>query len=211
MALLTAIVIMFIVQIGVSVHHYTETSSASFLDALFSTFALDQSENWRDVGAITHDTLDRGMYWRLLVAPFLHGGFFHIVLNAWALLQFGIVFEMTFGSMPLLLVWFFSSIAASATSAIFLTDRVSVGASGAIFGIAGALLVMLQKARWQRRLRWRLAVWAGLTIILGFASPEIDNAAHIGGFISGLALGGLLRAVPMATARTRGPADSTRH
>ena len=210
MALLAAIVIMFIVQIAVAVHHYTETTSATLVDALYSTLTLDQSENWRKLGAITHDTLDRGMYWRLLTAPFLHGGFFHIVLNAWALLQFGIVFEMTFGSVPLLVVWFFSSIAASATSAVFLSDRISVGASGAIFGIAGALLVMLQSARWQRRLRWRLAVWAALTIILGFASPEIDNAAHIGGVISGLVLGGLLRAVPMATARTRAPDDSTR-
>jgi rhomboid protease GluP len=188
-----AISIAFLFQIACCVHHYTSTSSASVTEGLFSTFVNDQTPQLRELGAITSDALKPHEYWRLFTAVFLHGGVFHLLLNVWALLQFGIVFEQTFGSRPLVIVWIVAGVLGSATSALFIDARIGVGASGAIFGICGALLMMLQRERWQRRLRSRIVAWSIATIILGFYSPHIDNAAHIGGLIGGLLTGAFLR------------------
>jgi membrane associated rhomboid family serine protease len=199
--LIIAITIAFLFQIGYSVHHYTSTSSASVTEGLFATFANDQTPQMRAIGALTSDSLSIHSYWRLFTAMFLHGGWLHLLLNMWALLQFGIVFEQTFGSRALIIVWIVSGTLASATSTMFLDSRISVGASGAIFGICGALLIMLQRVQWQRRLRGRLVAWSIATIVLGFASPHIDNAGHIGGLIGGLLTGAFLRAARDARPR----------
>jgi membrane associated rhomboid family serine protease len=203
LTLLVAIAVTYLVQIGASVRYYTEVSSARMDEALIATLLTDQSRQWEGLGALTPGTLERHEYWRLVAAPFLHIGLAHLLLNAWALLQLGVLFETSFGSIRLLLVWVISSLAASATSVMFLEKSISVGASGAILGIAGATLVLMRNRRWQRRMRWRILFWASLTIVLGFTSPHIDNAAHVGGFMAGLAVGSLLRygtVLPPATA-----------
>ena len=93
------------------------------------------------------------------------------------------------------MTYFVSGIAASITSAIFIVSNgVAAGASGAIFGVLGALIVSIRRsprfrhASWTRGLLQQLILWAGINIIIGFM-PGIDNAAHIGGFVCGLILG----------------------
>ncbi|HUP63998.1 MAG TPA: rhomboid family intramembrane serine protease [Thermoanaerobaculia bacterium] len=148
-----------------------------------------------DLGAIVPGLLSRGEWWRLVAAMFLHIGILHLFLNLWALYQLGGVFEMLFGSRRFAVTYFVSGIVASLTSAIFIASNgVAAGASGAIFGVLGALIVSIRRsprfrhAAWTRGLLQQLILWAGINIIIGFM-PGIDNAAHIGGFACGLLLG----------------------
>jgi rhomboid protease GluP len=155
------------------------------------------------LGAIVHGLLADGEYYRLVTAMFLHGGFLHLFLNMWALYQLGMIFEAMFGSWRFLLTYFVAGIAASVVSSIFIPVGVpGVGASGAIFGILGALIVSIKRSplwrgrEWTRILTRQLSVWAGINILIGFSVPGIDNAAHIGGFVAGLILGLFPHRVP---------------
>lgn len=153
------------------------------------------------MGAIVPDLFESGEYWRLLSAMFLHIGLLHLVLNAWALYQLGGLFEHLFGTGRFVVVYFATGITASTVSALF-TNGIAAGASGAIFGILGALILTIRRSplwRSDRALRGllpQLMVWAGINIVIGFSFPGIDNSAHIGGFVSGLLLGLIPHRVP---------------
>jgi rhomboid protease GluP len=141
-----------------------------------------------------------GQYWRLVTSMFLHGGWFHLILNGWALYQIAGLFELLLGSRRLLLVYFVSGIAGSVASVLW-RDVPSVGASGAIFGVMGALIAFLGKRRENltpqaKSLLMQLVFWAGLNVFLGISSPMIDNAAHLGGCAAGLAIGFFLKERP---------------
>lgn len=154
------------------------------------------------MGAIVPGTLERGELWRLVAAMFLHIGLMHLVLNLWALFQLGAVFEVLFGSGRFAVTYFASGLVASITSAALTDASASAGASGAIFGILGALIVSLRRsprfrhAAWSRGLVQQLLLWAGINIFIGFSIPGIDNAAHIGGLVTGLVLGLLPHRTP---------------
>lgn len=152
-------------------------------------------------GAIVRSFVFQGEYWRLLTAMFLHAGFLHVLLNLWALYQLGSLFETLFGSGRFLLTYFATGLLASIASAIF-TNGYSVGASGAIFGILGALIVSIGRSPiwrhqpWTRGITQQLMGWAVINVIIGFTVPGIDNAAHLGGFAAGLILGLIPHRVP---------------
>ena len=134
-----------------------------------------------------------GQWWRLVTSMFLHGGFVHVLLNCWGLYQLGALFELWLGSVPLLVVYFVSGIAGSLASGIF-TNSPSVGASGAIFGLLGALISFLLRRRGMltpqaKSLLMQLVGWAVINVFFGFSTPGIDNAAHLGGCAAGLLLG----------------------
>ena len=155
------------------------------------------------MGAIMKGVIQRGDYWRLLAAMFLHGGFLHLFLNVWALWQIGGIFETLFGSTRFLLTYFASGLVASLVSSIFIPPYTpGVGASGAIFGIIGALILTLRRSplwgrkEWSSALARQLAIWAGINIVIGFTIPGIDNAAHIGGCVAGLLIGLVPHRVP---------------
>ncbi len=149
-----------------------------------------------------------GEYWRLLSAMFLHGdgtargGLLHVGLNLYVLWQLGRLYEIMFGTRRFLLTYFVTGIAASLTTLLrFLlshTDGASVGASGAIFGIMGALIVSIRRSprwkneRWARSIVQQLMFWIVVNIAIGLSVPQIDMAAHAGGFLTGLLLGALL-------------------
>jgi membrane associated rhomboid family serine protease len=179
-----------------------QTPPAALLVALF----VPNVDLLVAAGAITPSTLSNGEWWRLLVATCLHGGVLHLILNAWALLQVGSAFELLFGARRLFLVYFLSAITASVASASYIDVKAAVGASGAIFGLFGALLVMLgagpHRGRWAGDLRLRLGGWAATVMIAGFFADRIDNASHVGGFIAGLVLGSTLRAAMAARPRS---------
>jgi rhomboid protease GluP len=156
-----------------------------------------------NMGAIMKGAFLQGEYWRLVAAMFLHGGFMHLALNMWALWQIGAIFETLFGSTRFLLTYFISGIAASIVSSILIPAWTpGVGASGAIFGIIGALIIALRRSpRWSRKewsgaLARQLLMWAGINIVIGFTIPGIDNGAHIGGLVAGLLLGLVPHRVP---------------
>lgn len=137
--------------------------------------------------------LSDGQWWRLLTSTFLHGGHLHLAVNGWALYQLGGLFEVWLGPLRLLLTYFASGLAGSLASVLF-TQEWSVGASGAIFGLLGALIAFLFQRRDRltpaaRSILGQLVFWAGLNVILGFSHPQIDNAAHLGGFAAGVLAG----------------------
>jgi rhomboid protease GluP len=141
-----------------------------------------------------------GQWWRLVTSMFLHGGIVHLLLNGWALYQLAGLFEIWMGWLSLLLVYFASGIAGSLASAL-ITSNPSVGASGAIFGLLGALIAFLLRRHEHltpqaRSLLMQLVGWAVINVIFGFSVPNIDNAAHLGGAAAGFALGFLLQPRP---------------
>jgi rhomboid protease GluP len=141
--------------------------------------------------------LQEGEWWRLITSMFLHGGLAHLVLNGWALYQLGSLFESWLGSARLIVTWFLAGAAGSLAS-VFFTQSLSVGASGAIFGVLGGLIAFLLRRRealntGAKSLLGQLVLWAGINVVFGFSMPRIDNAAHLGGFAAGFLLGLILR------------------
>jgi rhomboid protease GluP len=141
--------------------------------------------------------LQQGEWWRLFTSMFLHGGFAHVLLNGWALYQLGALFEMAVGSFRMLVVYVLTGLAGSLASLLW-TQSLSVGASGAIFGVLGALIAFLLRRRerltpFARSLLSQLVGWAAINVFIGFTVPMIDNAAHLGGCAAGFLLGLLLR------------------
>jgi rhomboid protease GluP len=144
-------------------------------------------------GANYGPSIREGQYWRLVTSMFLHGGIVHLALNAWALFQLGSLFELLVGSSRMLLVYFASGIAGSLASAMF-TQEPSVGASGAIFGLLGALIAFLLRRRGAltpqgKSILTQLVLWAVINVFFGFSTPGIDNSAHLGGCAIGLLFG----------------------
>lgn len=140
-----------------------------------------------------------GQWWRLGSALFLHFGLIHIVMNLWALWDGGQLVERIYGHLRFILIYFASGLFGNLLSLVVQgNEAVSGGASGAIFGIYGALLIFLWRERQQltpREFRWLF--WGGSafttgSIALGLIVPGIDNSAHIGGFIAGTLVGTLL-------------------
>lgn len=139
-----------------------------------------------------------GQWWRLATAMFLHFGVMHLGMNMWALWDCGRLVERLYGSRRFLAIYLGSGLAGNLVSLIAQGDRaISGGASGAIFGVFGALLLCLARERRQidrtefRWLFWGGSAFAAATLALGFVVSGIDNAAHLGG----LAAGGLLGVV----------------
>ena len=136
-----------------------------------------------------------GEWWRMLTSMFLHGGILHIAVNMWALRNLGYTAELFYGRRNFLIIYFLSGLAGSAGTMVWNPIRVSVGASGAIFGVAGALaaLVYFKKLPVDRALLRRDVGSIGgviiFNLIIGARLATIDNSAHVGGLIAGTLLG----------------------
>lgn len=131
-----------------------------------------------------------GEYWRFVTPIFLHAGFAHLAFNTWALLNLGAAVELAYGVRRFLLVYFFAGVAGNLFS-VWLGPPLSVGASGAIFGLFGPLLVMaFALPRESRRtLLVPLLQTLAINLVFGLVNPAVNNWAHGGGLIGGLALG----------------------
>lgn len=154
---------------------------------------LDSPEALLLVGALSRDAVLAGEWWRLVTAIFLHGGVEHIVGNVVALFVLGMVCEHAFGRAQFVVLFVATGIAGSVVS-MLTSPGPSVGASGAIFGLQGAAILLFRRHRERllvrdRRIGLVLIVWALYTIAQGFLTPYVDNGAHLGGFIAGLLLG----------------------
>jgi len=140
-----------------------------------------------------------GQWWRLLTAMFVHFGLVHLVLNLWALWDVGRLLERLYGPLRFALLYLGSGLVGNLLSLVVQGNQaVSGGASGAIFGLYGALLVSLWREREQvdrREFRWMFGValvFTLLTLGMGWFAGGIDNAAHLGGLGAGATLGTLL-------------------
>ena len=145
---------------------------------------MDQFYNW---GATYGPFIRMGQYYRLLTGAFIHGGIFHLLFNMYALWIIGSQLESFIGKSRYLLVYLFSAICASLLSITMNGNVASVGASGAIFGLLGALLYFGYHYRVYLGgvIKSQIIPIIVINLVLGFMMPDVDNAAHIGGLIGG--------------------------
>ena len=137
-----------------------------------------------------------GEYWRLFTAIFLHIGIIHLAFNSYALYSLGPQIESLFGRGRFLTIYFLSGLAGSIAS-YDLSESLSAGASGAIFGLIGALAVFLQSHRKILGRRGQqglvnIIVVILFNLLLSFSVPGIDVWGHLGGLAGGLIVGRLL-------------------
>ena len=155
------------------------------------------------MGAMEYEHVLSGEYYRLITAMFLHFGIGHLLNNMILLAYLGNQLEKAIGSMKYFLIYMLSGIIASFSSFLFhyfsQDYAVCAGASGAIFGVVGAmLLVVLQDRKQAREISPRsLILMTTFTIYFGFTTTGIDNMAHIGGFVSGFILSKIFQYVKL--------------
>jgi rhomboid protease GluP len=132
---------------------------------------------------------DLAQPWRLITAIFLHGGLLHIAFNMWVLMDIAPTIEELYGSAQFLFIFIVTGAFGYLVSATF--GNVSVGASGSLLGLIGVLLALTlgRRSASMRQLRSQLISWLVYIAVLGLIMRGIDNYAHLGGFVSGFALG----------------------
>jgi membrane associated rhomboid family serine protease len=147
--------------------------------------------------------------WRMLTSNYLHVGILHIGLNMWCLWNLGYLAERIFDPWTYVLIYTATGLAGSVASLWWHPMVVGAGASGAIFGLAGALISALYLGHLpipKEALRGTLksiVTFAGYNLLFGAVGRGIDNSAHVGGLVSGLALGALMSKHLIAPAEIR--------
>jgi rhomboid protease GluP len=143
-----------------------------------------------------------GEWWRLIACTFVHLGILHLAFNMWALWDCGRLTERLFGNVWFAVVYLFAGVAGGFASMLWNPQAISVGASGAVFGVFGALLAYITMRRGaippevMNRLRVSTSVFVTYSLFYGFAQTGIDNAAHLGGLAGGFVMG-LIAARPL--------------
>lgn len=139
------------------------------------------------MGAKYNPLIDQGEIYRLISAGFLHGGIVHLFFNMAALNSIGKEMEIYFGRIKYLTIYMVSLLGGSFASYIFSEESVSVGASGAIFGLLGATLVFAIKNRDKINKNYIRNIIEVIifNIIIGLSISNIDNYGHLGGLIFG--------------------------
>ena len=139
-----------------------------------------------------------GDWWRLLTYMFLHGGLFHIAVNMWCLWNLGTLCESLYGRWTYAAVYLITGVAGGLTSVAWNPGVLSVGASGALFGLSGALIASFYLGEFSlsgisiKGTLSSLLFFCGFSLYFGIVSTGIDNACHVGGLVSGLILGALI-------------------
>ena len=131
-----------------------------------------------------------GEWWRLVTAAFLHGSILHVAFNMYVLFALGPTLERILGHGRYLTLYLLAALGGGVASYVFSDIRtVSVGASGAIFGLMGALVVA------GRRLRYditQVLILLGINVVIGFVSPGVDWRAHLGGLVTGAVVAAIM-------------------
>ncbi|SDH14400.1 rhomboid family intramembrane serine protease [Desulfosporosinus hippei] len=137
-------------------------------------------------GAKVNPLIQAGELWRFLTSVFIHIGFLHLLFNLYALWSLGPICERNFGHWRFLVIYIMSGLGGSIASYFFST-ALSAGASGAIFGLLGALLYYSLKrpSLWKSGLGMNLVIVIIINFGFGLTQPGIDNYAHLGGLIIG--------------------------
>ena len=145
-------------------------------------------------GVKANAAIDQGEIWRFVTPIFIHIGILHLVLNSYALWIVGQQVERLYGSARFVTLYVVMGIAGVVGSYLFSPNALSAGASGAIFGLFGVLFVFGVRHRHTvprflgRAIRVGILPVIVINLIIGFAIPVIDNAAHLGGLIAGMTL-----------------------
>lgn len=151
-----------------------------------------------------------GQWWRLLTYMFLHGGLMHIAFNMWCLWELGQLCESLYGRWTYAAIYLITGVSGGLASVAWNPRVLSVGASGAIFGLAGALIASFYLGEFslsgisiQGTLR-SLLFFVGFNVLFGSMVGGVDNACHAGGLVSGLIVGALIaRVAPQSNQPSR--------
>src|SRR5690606_39133033 len=141
--------------------------------------------------------IEQGAWWRLLTHTMIHGGWLHLILNGYGLFLLGTISERLFGTRRFILIYGIAGVA-GAFASFYFNDAPSVGASGAIYGVFGAVIVFgfkfrtLLPERVGKALSTGLLPWLLLSLAFGLL-PMVDNAAHFGGLAAGAVLAAVMR------------------
>jgi membrane associated rhomboid family serine protease len=136
-------------------------------------------------GALRGSDVANGDYWRVVTAGFLHAGFFHLFFNMFSLWILGSMLEPAIGQVRFALIFFVSLLAGSFGALIVDPNSLTVGASGGIFGLMGAAVVVMRNLG-INPLESGLGLWIGLNLLLTFTVSGISIGGHIGGLIGGV-------------------------
>ncbi|HUJ58464.1 MAG TPA: rhomboid family intramembrane serine protease [Kofleriaceae bacterium] len=149
-------------------------------------------------GAMVRGSVTGGEWWRLVSCVFVHVGGVHLIVNAIGLWFLGRLAEDLLGSWRTAAIFAVSGIAGAVASYLASPAGVSAGASGAIFGLLGAVFVELTWHRARHRTAWNRGVWGSIAVVtvaqigIGFMYPAIDEWAHGAGLLIGALAGGLM-------------------
>lgn len=172
-----------------------DAGARTFQEFLASIFADSENVNVLiNAGAKYTPAILAGQYWRLVTPIFLHANILHVGLNMLNFLLLGLIIEHIFGHLRFLLIYLLTGIISTLASFVFAPQEVSVGASGAVFGLVGAYSAFILAHRQAfpyhgiTALGWLILV-IGINLGLGFVIPGVDNFAHVGGLLSGCLLG----------------------
>ncbi len=150
------------------------------------------------LGAIVPALVFNGEYWRLFTSMFVHFGFVHFLANLGGLLIIGLRVEKCLGHAAFLVIYLLGGLAAAVTS-LFVTQGYAAGASGAIFALDGAALAYtyLTKRPIEELTNQVLFMYILVGIAMGFGMNGIDNAAHVGGLVTGLLIGAVISKIKL--------------
>jgi membrane associated rhomboid family serine protease len=164
-------------------------------DILANVFANTQNADVLVAyGAKYNDAIVAGQYWRFITPIFLHANILHVSLNMLNFFILGIFIERLFGHVRFLIIYLVTGAISVIASFYFAPQDISVGASGAIFGLVGAysIFILVHRRAFSRggipAIAWLVAIIA-LNLSIGLVIPNVDNYAHVGGFLSGCLLG----------------------
>jgi membrane associated rhomboid family serine protease len=149
------------------------------------------SSSLTDDGGLSQHFIAEGEYYRLITAGFLHAGPFHLLTNMLALWILGSMVEPALGRWNFGLIYLVSLLCGSFGALLLSPDSLTVGASGAVFGLMGAAAV-LARNRGFSLMESGLGIWIGLNLLITFTIPNISIGGHLGGIVGGAAAALLL-------------------
>ena len=149
-------------------------------------------------GALVRGAVAAGQWWRLIACLFVHVGVYHLLLNATALFVIGRLAERVFGGARMIAIFAAAGLAGACASYLGAPVGISAGASGAVFGLLGALFIELLRRRRRYQSTWSRGMWSRLAIVIvaqlayGAIYPMIDQWAHAVGLVTGVVFGVVL-------------------
>ena len=148
-------------------------------------------------GAKVNSLINQGQVWRLFTSMFLHIGLIHLAVNCFSLYNIGTLLERFIGSLRFAVLYVLAGLCGGLASYYFSPQSISAGASGAIFGLLGALAVFFYLHRslfgkTANSMLTNVALVALVNLGLGASIPGIDNWAHVGGLLGGIIVGALI-------------------
>lgn len=175
MSIIAINIVMYIVTVYLSYVYPNESMYSSYTNALVL------------LGAKVNELISAGEYYRLISSMFLHGGILHLAVNMYSLYAMGPIVEKLYGKTKYIILYFMAGICSSIFSYIFSTS-ISIGASGAIFGLLGAVLVFAIKSKGKTGSAFIKNILSVIfvNIFIGMTLPNIDNFGHIGGLLGGI-------------------------